>query len=260
MAVLQGSALGTIEILEDTLYHDTTNDRLGIGTSTPSADLDVVGDVEVTGDVAVTGDSTFTGDVDVIGTETVKGHLYGIDGSDDSLWWKEYYFRAESVSPGGSGATLTTGGPGGASLYWLLDATNEYLYLSGCVSSDWDGESDIVIGVHVALNVNETANDTIDAELIAEYATEHDDMDTSKTQTRTISHDIGNYNSAGEVHRLIFILDHDLANNVIDAGDHIKLRFRLSSVASVTAVRFLCGRMLYRTKYPRQEAEAVVEG
>lgn len=159
-------------------------------------------------------------------------------------WWREFHLPASSISPGASGATLTVINT--ASITYLLNATNEYLYFDSDVHSDWNAVSDIVVNVLVALENAETANDTIEAELIAEYFTDHDDMDTGfKTQTRTVNHSIGTETAAGTLHELVFVLDHDLASNVIERGDTIKYRFRLDSVASVPGVYFVGAHVKY---------------
>lgn len=185
-----------------------------------------------------------------VGTGTLKF----IDNSSNCLWKKEYHTSASAVDPGGSGPTLAVGGAGSATLYYVLDATSEYLYTTSDIHNDWDGVSDIVIEVHVALDGAEAANDIIQAEIIADYFGEHEDMDTSKTQTRSINHDIVNDNNAGDVHELIFLLDYDLASNVVETGDVMGLRFRLDSVAGgtdVAAVRFLTLNLIYRACTPQ---------
>ena len=159
-------------------------------------------------------------------------------------WWREIHLPASSVSPGASGATLTVLNT--SSLVWLLNATDEYLYFDTDIHADWNAVSDVVVVVIVALGGAETSNDTIEAELIAEYFTEHDDMTTGfKTQTRTVNHDIGTDTAAGTLHDLTFVLNYDESSNVIEKEDHIKFRFRLDSVASVSAVHFLCAHVQY---------------
>ncbi len=165
-------------------------------------------------------------------------------------WWTEVHVSANSTSPGGSGATLTIVNT--AAITWLLNATNEYLYFEADVHEQWDTTSDIIVYVEVMLTSAQPANDTIDAELIAEYYGTHDDMDTSiKTQTRTISHDITSDNAQGIVHQLIFTIDHDKVSHVVDAHDHLKFRFRLSSVAgtSVSSVNYLCAHIRYQSRF-----------
>ncbi len=165
-------------------------------------------------------------------------------------WWTEVHISANSTSPGASGATLTVVNT--AAITWLLNATNEYLYFGADIHDQWDGLSDILVHVEVMLTSAQPANDTIDAELIAEYFGDHEDMDTSiKTQTRTVSHDIVSDNAQGTVHELIFVIDYDLVNHVVNAHDHFKFRFRLSSVSgtSVSSVNYLCAHMKYQSRF-----------
>jgi hypothetical protein len=177
------------------------------------------------------------------------------DSSGNAYYWAETHVDGSTVSPGGSGATLTVWNT--SSIGYLLDATNEYIYFTSDVEDNWDGVSDVQVNLVVALNANETANDIINGEVVAEYFTEHDDMDTPKTQTRAINHDIASSNSAGETHNMSFLLDYDLGSNEIEKGDVLKLRFRLDSVAGgtdVAAIRFLYGHVRFRAPFP---AEAV---
>lgn len=188
-------------------------------------------------------DHTITGDLNV----------YASDGN--GAYWAETHVGSEKVSPGGSGATLTVGGPGGASIYWQLDAVTEYLYHTTDIEDDWDGISDIPVTVKVSLDGAETANDDIEFEVIAEYWGEHENMDTAKTQTRTVNHDIGNENAAGDSHTLVFLLDWDLGGNVIEVDDILKLRFRLDGVGSVAAVRYTYGNIKYRSSKPSHHTD-----
>lgn len=70
MAVIEGTTNLTIEsnstavkgkILLGTSAYDEVNNRLGIGTATPTVPLDVVGDGAISGDLAVTGTITSAG-------------------------------------------------------------------------------------------------------------------------------------------------------------------------------------------------------
>jgi hypothetical protein len=187
---------------------------------------------------------------------TVSGGTMSLlDASGDGGYWHEFHLGATKTDPGGSGATLTVVNT--ASFVYLLDATTEYLYFEIDIHDDWDGASDIVVEVRVALSGAETANDIINAEVIAEYYGEHDDIDTGvKTQTRTINHDIVSDNGQGDAHDLVFIIDWDLASNVVEVEDTIKLRFRLDSVGGgtdVAAVWFSDANIKYRTSKPQLE-------
>lgn len=163
-------------------------------------------------------------------------------------WWVELHTSPASISPGGSAATLAV--VNFATIAYLLNATNEYLYWDFDMHDNWDGNSDVVIKVEVALSGDETVDDTIDAEIIAEYFGDHDDIDTGvKTQTSTIAHDIVSDNTQGKMHCLCFILEWDKASNVIERGDLLNIRFRLSSVASVGAVWFLGAHIQYQSRY-----------
>jgi len=184
----------------------------------------------------------------------LDGEANFYDASGDGRYWRTRTIDPSAISPGGSGATLTVWGD--ASIGYLLDATTEYLYATTKVCNEWDESSDIVVVVDVALNGDETANDIIQFEVLAEYFGEHDDMDTPKTQTRTVDHDIVSDNLAGEVHTMTFLLDFDLVDNVVEKKDILKLRFRMDAVAGgtdVAAVRFLNAKTKCRTSKPAAE-------
>lgn len=173
-------------------------------------------------------------------------------GDGTCLWWHEHHAAAEEISPGGSGATFLVGGSVPATTYWLLDATDEFLYFGSEIHTDWDGNSDIPWQILVALDEAETASDTINATLNCSYSNDHDNMDTAHTQTRSVDHNIGGLNAAGDQHELWFLLDHDLGGQEVAPSDRIACRFYLDSVASVVAVRVIGARMVYRTCYPHQ--------
>jgi len=186
------------------------------------------------------------------GVSTFNVDTLGVTDPTDSLGglWREVHVDAQSVSPGASGATLTVGGgTNNATLYWLLNAVNEYLYFGTDIEEDWDAGSDLSVKVVVALDGAETANDLIHATLDVEYVGEHENMDSPKEQSISIDHNIGAFNAAGDVHELNFLIDHDLASNVVQDDDIIKFRFYLDDVTTTTpvaAVRFLYAHVRYR--------------
>ena len=58
--LLDLTVIGDVIVDTDTLYVDTTNDRVGINNSTPTVDLDIIGDVLISGDLNVLGGITST--------------------------------------------------------------------------------------------------------------------------------------------------------------------------------------------------------
>ena len=166
--------------------------------------------------------------------------------------WREFHLLAHKIAAGGSGATqVVGGGTNNAVLYWLLNAITEYVYFGIDIHSDWDATSDVVIEVVVALDGAEDANDLIHATLDMEYAGEHENMDSPKEQSVSIDHDIGAFNAAGDIHHLNFILNHDLASNVLQDGDYVNFRFYLDDVSTdtpVAAIRLLGVQIRYRAR------------
>ena len=168
----------------------------------------------------------------------------------DGMLWRAYHVSASATNPGPSGSTPLVSG---ASFYWRLNSITDYLYFDVDIHSDWDGVTDPVLEVYVALNAAETANDLIRASVLFDYYTDHDNMESPKTQTIPVDHDIVALAAQGDVHELKFVLDASLAGNVLDAGDIVKMRFWLDDVSTapvVTAVRFLLGEFRYRTTMP----------
>ena len=185
-----------------------------------------------------------------VGTQTHSLRAFDVNG--DGMYWREFHAPAAKSSPGGSGATLVVVNT--STLVWLLDATTEFLYFSADVHADWDGASDIVVEVTVALDAAETNGDDIEAEVVCEYAGEHDDMDTNvRTQTRTVNHDIGTDSEQGKKHELIFIIDWDLASHTIVVHDEVECRFRLDAQTTVNSVWFFQADLRYRTSKPERE-------
>jgi hypothetical protein len=204
------------------------------------------------GDLCVEGDAEANGALDVAGGATITGAVSVLDSSGDGRYWQEFHVDASKAQPGAAGATLTVVNT--ATLVWLLDATTEYLYFGADVHDEWDGASDVIVEASVAPDAAETADDIIEAEVVCEYYADHEDMDTDeKTQTRTVNHDIGSATAAGTVHELIFVLDYDLADNVIEAEDILNCRFRLDGQTNINSVWFLSANIKYRTASPAIE-------
>ena len=197
-------------------------------------------------------DSRFDGSVEANSDFDVYDAVGG-----DGAYWREFHIDADSVDPGASGATASFGGLGNATFYWLLNATTEYLYFDTDIHTDWDAASNIVIEVKLALDAIEPINTNIEAEIIAEYAGEHEDMDVAKTQTRQVDHDITSDLAAGTIHYVTFILNSFLGGNAIDTNDYLKLRFRLYAQTDIAAVRFLQANVFYRSSKPRIETGGV---
>jgi len=75
-AVLFGGAAGSIAQNVDKIFWDSLNERLGIGTSSPTSTLTISGSSHITGSQYVTGSSTIVGAHDVSGSSFVTGSFY----------------------------------------------------------------------------------------------------------------------------------------------------------------------------------------
>ena len=79
------SILGDLTVDTDTLYVDSTNDRVGIGTTTPAEELDVVGDVQVSGRLGI--GSGISAELDIKGASNPEIRLQSTDSSDPFLYF-----------------------------------------------------------------------------------------------------------------------------------------------------------------------------
>ena len=185
----------------------------------------------------------------------VNGPIDVYDSAGDGAYWREFHIPASKIEPAAAGATPTV--INSATFVYLLNADTEYLYFGTDIHDDWDESSDIIIEIQVALSGAETADDVIQAEIVAEYVGEHEDINTGvKTQTRSIDHDIGALAGAGDVHHLAFVLDYDLESHVVQVDDNLSLRFRLDVVGgagNVAAVWLKGANIKYRTSKPQLE-------
>ena len=104
----------------------------------------------------------------------------------------------------------------------------------------------------VALDGAEAANDLIKTTLQADYYAEHENMLTPKTQSRNVDHNIAAFNAQGDVHQIVYILQHDLGGNPIEQMDLLNCRFNLSAVGGageVGPVRVTRATIQFRTKF-----------
>jgi hypothetical protein len=244
--------LGVAIVTADIGFTPDCDTTAGTCYVTPDEDL-VLADIQfVDGGVNDVGWTLTEG---VTGSINLHGSVNVYDDAGDAAYWHKSHIAASSVSPGASGATLTVINT--ATLVWLLNDNTEYLYMCSDIHDDWDGVSDIVVEVTVALSGDEAANDDIQAEIIAEYVGDHEDIDTGlRTQTRSIDHDIVSDNNQGDVHHMTFILDHALGGQEIGVDDHLSLRFRLDvagGAGNVAAVWFKDAIIKYRTPKPAPE-------
>ena len=167
----------------------------------------------------------------------------------NGVYWKKFYrgpheWWAQVTSQAAFGSSM------GAIL--LSDPSHD-IYTNIYMDDDWDaaGEGDVIVEVWCALESAETANDDINMTVYFDYITEHDTYPgDTKSQTRSVDHDIGNENAQYTVHKMTFVADFDVGGgNSIETADVMGIHIELDSVASTDGCYFLMGVISYRTKY-----------
>lgn len=146
---------------------------------------------------------------------------------------------------------------GGSFRGYLFDATNERISRMFRVPEGWVGNADIVLRVTVLLAAAETANDDIEAEIDWNKVTPEPGTDVAtKTSTNVqVAHDIGAVNTQYSMHVFDFTLDHDVAANVITAGDRLNVEFGLYALTQVTGgVIFVDAEMLFPPSHTMLES------
>lgn len=128
------------------------------------------------------------------------------------------YFHMPTLSfnPGASGATFTV--PDGNQLGgWNLTLNSHILYSQSDIHPDWDGASDPTLEMHIENGLQGVAGgDTIDLQIIFYYKG-HGDT-TTKTQTVIVATVVGT-DTQYSMYDIHFVLDWDLADNVLEKGD-----------------------------------------
>lgn len=142
-----------------------------------------------------------------------------------------YHLPLGSANPGASGATFvnasanTTGG-------WRLTNAAWHLRGQSDVHSDWDGVSDLMVGVNFMVNVDNTAGgvgDTVDLRLNAYYKGSGDTA--TKTQAVEVATVVGQ-SAQYKQFRTEFTIDYDTVSNVVEVGDVISFVLNLETDTS----------------------------
>ena len=99
----------------------------------------------------------------------------------------------------------------------------------------------------------ESANDLIRMSIRCDYGSSGDNANSFKTQTLSTDYNIGSNNAQYDVHTIQFVLDHDLAGNVLESGDVLSLRIWLDDVTTSPVVKsfnIMHVTVKYKTIYP----------
>lgn len=148
-----------------------------------------------------------------------------------SLYRRYYHIALGAANPGASGATFveaganTTGG-------WRLTNATWILRGQADIHPDWDGASDMTVGVNFMVNVDNTGGavgDTVDLRLNAYYKGLGDTV--TKTQAVEVATTVGQSPQYKQF-RALFTLDWDATSNVIEVGDIIAFVLNLETDTS----------------------------
>ena len=151
--------------------------------------------------------------------------------STTSTYVRLHHVGLYGASPGASGATFVppdanrTGG-------WRLNTATEYVYGESVVHGDWDGATDLALEVHFTINTDNTGGagtDTCDG--VVEFYYKGNGEDECKRQTVEGAKVIGAASQYTQF-SIDIPLNWDLADNVVQAGDIIGLRFNLETDTS----------------------------
>jgi len=230
---------GTVVPEEGEVIYDSTYKTLRTGDgSTPGGTVIPSAESPVLGKATTADGSTDALNVtDSAGTEVAAIDSDGLletasfQRALTAVYRRYYHIPSSSIDPGASGATWvapsanTVGG-------WQLDAAGEVLYFGADVHADWDGVSDLTVEVKFAVNADNTggaAEDTVDLKLVCYYAGIGDTA--TKTQTVEVATVIGQC-AQYTVFKAEFTIDHDLVDNVVEAGDTLGFTLNLETDTS----------------------------
>lgn len=200
------------------LLYVLNSGSVGIGTTSPTEKLEVVGNIEI-GDGAAANyyvnfhSSANSGTITFDNTNnyfTFTDYLR----ATTSLYRRYYHIPAQKVNPGASGATWvdpdanTIGG-------WRITADAQTLIFNADVHSDWDGATDAIVEVYFAVGVAGNPNDTIDLKLTSYYNAVGDSSTKTQNQTVVTTTD----GTAYKVYKATFTINWDETSNNLEAGD-----------------------------------------
>jgi len=142
-----------------------------------------------------------------------------------------YHIPLEAANPGGSGATWvvaganTTGGWRLTNAAWLLRGQAD-------IHADWDGASDIKVGLKFMVNLDNSgggAGDTVDIQLVARYKGIGDTVVKSQTVENSV---VVGASAQYKQFETLFTIDFDAVSNVVEVGDAISININLETDTS----------------------------
>jgi len=181
----------------------------------------------------VYGSSTNSYGVYSNGPAYINGNITVVGTARHSTAAKRRYYHLPlgSANPGSSGPTWvpadanTTGG-------WRLTNASWLVRGQADIHADWDGASDIKVGLQFMVNVNNTGGadtDTVDIKLVARYKKSGD----TAVRTQTVENAVVVGKSAQyKQFSTEFTIDWDAAGNVISSGDAISININLETDTS----------------------------
>ena len=141
-----------------------------------------------------------------------------------------YHLGANSLAEGGGvGAPVWTQASANNVAGWQLDAANEELECVVDIHSDWDGDSDLSAEAYFTLNAAGNAGDTVEIDMVSYYIGEGETggvANSPKTQSETVS--TVTDGTQYKTYKADFTINWDEADNVVEAGDVISVKFNLN--------------------------------
>jgi hypothetical protein len=148
-----------------------------------------------------------------------------------SLYCRYYHIALGAANPGASGATWvvasanTTGGWRLTNAAWLLRGQAD-------IHADWDGATDMNVGVSFMVNIDNTGGldtDTVDLKLVAYYKGVGDTV--CKSQTVEVATVVGK-SAQYKQFKVTFTIDWNYASNVVEVGDIISIILNIETDTS----------------------------
>jgi len=129
---------------------------------------------------------------------------------------------------------------------WGVTLAAHLLTFEADVHADWDAASDIIVEIYFVLNASGSNNDTVDLKLVAYY----NGIGETSCKTQTVEVPTITTGTQYKVYKAEFVLDYDLAGNVIEVGDKIGFLLNLEvDTSEIDDIIITSGSFSYNTSH-----------